>query len=67
MSLFEIYLFGEDLLVVLDVFVPHRLQDGGERRHTNPGAHQHHHLVAKHVLAGSPKGAVDGQPESKKI
>lgn len=67
MSLFDVYLFGEDLLVVLDAFVPHRLQDGGERRHTNPGPHQHHHLVAKYVLAGSPEGAVNGQPESKKI
>lgn len=54
------YLFGENILVILDALVPHRLQDGGKRRHADAGAHQHHHLVAKHVLAGCSKRAVNG-------
>lgn len=57
-----VYLLGEDLLVVLDVFVPDRLQDGRERSHANASAHQHHHLVTEDVLAGRPKGPVDGHP-----
>lgn len=57
------HLLGEDVLVVLDAFVPHRLEDGGEGSHADPRAHQHHHLITKHVFAGCTKRAVYGQPE----
>ncbi|KAG7215664.1 hypothetical protein INR49_022019 [Caranx melampygus] len=60
------HLLGEDVLVVLDAFVPHRLEDGGEGSHSDAGAHQHHHLVAKHVFTGRTKRAVDGDPETQK-
>lgn len=57
-----LYLLGEDLLVLLDVFVPDRLEDGRKGSHADPGAHQHHHLVTEHVLAGRPEGTVNGHP-----
>lgn len=57
------HLLGEDLLVVLDVFVPHRLEDGGKWSHSDSRAHQHHHLVPKHVLTGRTERAVYGNPE----
>lgn len=57
-----VYLLGEDFLLVLDVLVPDRLEDGRKRSHADPGAHQHHHLVTEHVLAGRPEGTVDGHP-----
>jgi len=56
------HLLGEDVLVVLDAFVPHRLQDGGERSHSDARSHQHHHLVPKHVLAGRAERPVYRQP-----
>lgn len=59
------HLLGEDVLVVLDPFVPHRLEDGGERSHPDSRAHQHDHFVAEHVLTGGTKGAVDGHPETQ--
>lgn len=59
------HLLGEHVLVVLDAFVPHRLEDGGERSHADSRAHQHHHLVTEHVFAGCTKRAVYGYPEKR--
>lgn len=59
------HLLGKDVLVVLDAFVPHRFEDGGKGSHSNSCAHQHNHLVTKHVLTGSTKRAIYGHPENK--
>jgi hypothetical protein len=34
---------------------PNALQNGSERRHTDPGAHQHHGVIIDHVLRPGPE------------
>lgn len=57
------HFLGEDVLIILDAFVPHRLEDGGKRSHADSCPHQHDYLITKHVLAGGTKWAVYGDPE----
>lgn len=56
------HLFGEDVFVLLDVFVPHRLQNRSERCHTNTGANQHHNFILKDIFTGRPERPIHSHP-----